>query len=415
MVGLAPPECQLNLDEQTLLLPNSVTALCAVVSPPYYGALPLKEESTDSRHRAKILCFLAAFLVLVATLYPFNPFPRNGVTRLAGKSGLKFEKSGVVISDGPLTFPENGIEAYSLELVLRPSRVSGSRTILGFYAPSRARQLLVRQYNDALLMTHDARIDRDPTRTIKFDVDHVFHAGRLVQVTLSSGSDGTVVYVDGRIAERIPSFKILREELSGQIVLGSSPNTAHTWNGELLGLAIYSQRLLPSDVLVHYKDWIDTGGKPDLEGAVARYSFSERKGSTICNDVAPGPSLEIPKIFSIPHKDFLASPVREFNFSRNYASDVLVNIVGFIPLGAVICVFLRWTNGAWRAIVKTTIICIVMSLGIEILQFYIPSRASGLTDVITNSLGAFIGASHLQMEVVRRIITRLKLGPVTPK
>lgn len=374
-----------------------------------------KGDSTDSRHRAKILCFLAVFLVLFATLYPFNLFPRNGVTWVAGANGLNFEKSGVVISEGPLVVPENGSEAYTLELLLCPSRVSGSGTILAFFSPSRAGQLLVRQYHDGLLVTHDARIDRDPSRTIKFDVDQVFHVGRLVQLTISAGSDGTIVYVDGYVAERIPTFKIHRDELTGQIVLGTSPRTAETWNGGLKGLAIYSRRILPAAVLAHYEDWNRRNGKTDFAGAVARYSFNEGTGQAIHSDVAPGPNLEIPKVFSIPHKDFLASPVQEFNPSFSYASDVLVNIMGFIPLGAVICVLLRWTNGTPRAIVKTTIIGIVMSLGIEILQFYIPRRASGLTDVITNSLGAFIGASLLRVEVVRRAMKRLNLEPETPK
>jgi hypothetical protein len=374
----------------------------------------VKGECTNSRSKTKTFCYLAIFLVLGATLYPFDPFPNNGVAWLTGARGIRFEKSGVVISDGNLVVPENSNGAYSLELLLRPAQVTGSRTILGFYVPNRSRQLLVRQFNDGLLVTHDSRIDRDPTRTIKFDVDHIFYAGALVQITLSSGSDGTTVYVDGRVAEQIPSFKIFGDELSGQIVLGTSPVTYRPWSGEMLGLAVYGKQLMHSDVLHHYRNWVGPSEGVDLAGAIAYYSFIERTGHEIRNEITSGLNLEIPEKFLVPHKEFLASPVREFNLSLWYLADILMNIFGFIPLGVIVCLYFLWTNSTWRAIVIATIICASLSLGIEILQFYIPRRDSGITDIITNSLGGLVGAMFLKASKVRRALTGLMIQTRTP-
>ena len=70
------------------------------------------------------------------------------------------------------------------------------------------RQFLVRQWRDGLLVTLDASVESDKTKTRKFDVDHIFRRGRLILVTISSGPEGTAVYLDGQPAQIFPGFKI---------------------------------------------------------------------------------------------------------------------------------------------------------------------------------------------------------------
>jgi VanZ family protein len=362
------------------------------------------------RGRARVLCATAVIAVLIATLWPFNPFPPNGVHWLQGANGLRFENAGLVVSDEALKPPETDApESYSLELLLRPASAESYYTILSIYAPTRPKQFLVRQWTDGLLVTHDAGVNRDRTRTIKFDVDHVFRPGRLVLVSISSGSKGTTVYVDGQSAETIPRFTISRSELSGEIVLGTSPVTYHPWLGELQGLAIYSKELTSAEAIRHYKEWIDPSGHPDLDGSMARFTFAEAAGGEIHNEVASGPNLEIPARFSVPHKDLLRSAVKEFSADRMYIIDVLMNIAGFIPLGLIACACFGWTRGRWQAILIATVVCSILSFVIEVLQFYIPKRGSGTTDIITNTLGAALGAMLTQTAVVRRILERIKV------
>jgi len=348
--------------------------------------------------------------VLAATLWPFNPFEPNGVYWLQGTNGLRFEKDGLVVSAVPLSPPETRApDSYSLEFLLRPASVKSSHTILAIYAPNRTQQFIVRQWTDGLLVTHNADVDRDRTRTIKFDVDHAFLPGRLVLVTISSGPNGTTVYLDGQPREMIPRFKISRSELSGEIVLGTSPATYHPWQGELCGLAIYSRDLTPAEALLHYKEWSTPSGHPDLDGAMARYSFAEMAGREVRNEVVSGPNLEIPARFSIPHKSFLRSAEKEFKADWRYTVDVLVNIAGFIPLGAIVCAYFGWTRIRWQAIFAATVACGILSFVIEVLQYYIPRRGSGTTDIITNTLGAAVGALLTRTSVVRRVLRRMRV------
>jgi glycopeptide antibiotics resistance protein len=57
--------------------------------------------------------------------------------------------------------------------------------------------------------------------------------------------------------------------------------------------------------------------------------------------------------------------------------------------------------------------CGFLSTGIEILQYYIPRRSSGMTDIVTNTVGGLIGAMLLQVGMVRRLLEQVKLLPST--
>jgi hypothetical protein len=360
--------------------------------------------------RARVLCTTAVLAVLAATLWPFDAFEPNGVHWLQGANGLRFENDGLVVSAEPLTPPEtHDSESYSLELLLRPASVGWSYTIFAVYDPTLPRQFMVRQWKDGLLVTHNADVDRDKTRTIKFDVNHVFRPGRLVLVTISSGTRGTTVYVDGQTAESVPRFKISRSEMAGEIVLGTSPVAYHPWQGELRGLAIYAKDLTPAEALRHYEQWSEPSGHPDLDGAMARYRFAEAVGRAVRNEVVSGPNLQIPATFSVPHKGMLRSAATEFRADWPYVTAAVLNIAGFIPLGLVFGAYLGWTRGRWQAICIATVACGMLSFVIEVLQYYIPRRSSGTTDIITNTLGAALGAMLTHSSVVRRVLGRMKV------
>lgn len=362
-------------------------------------------------NRTRALCVVAVIAVLTATLWPFNPFPRNGVTWLPGISGLKFQEPALVISNGPLKPVEaGGSESYSLELLLRPASTRSVHTILAFYTSTGPRQFMVRQWRDGLLVTHNAAVESDKSRTIKFDIDHAFHPGKLVLVTISSGAHGTMVYMDGQPVQSFPGFRISRSELSGEIVLGTSPVNYLPWSGQLCGLAIYSKELTPADAMLHYEQWTDPSGRtPDLSGAIARYSFVEAGGHQIHNEVGSEPDLDIPSTFSVPHKRLLQSAPSEFKADWKYVYDVLTNIAGFVPLGLIVCACFASTTGHWKAMLMTTATCGILSFVIEVLQYYIPRRGSGTTDIITNTLGAALGAMLMQTGAVRHALEEMKL------
>jgi len=357
-----------------------------------------------------ILCGFATAAILFATLWPFNPFPPNRVSWLRNTNGLDFGGPGIALGKTELR-TDDAIpgDSCSLELLLRPASNNLSTTILNFYRGPQ--EFAVRQWTDSLLVTRELITGGNKLKRVKLDVGGIFPRGKLTLLTMTFGPGGTVVYVDGRHHGTFPKFAMPRSDLSGQIVLGGSAVDNQPWPGEIRGLAVYAKELTPAEAALHYANWIDpTGTDPaDLDGAIARYAFNERSGNEIRNAVASGPNLEIPSYFQIPRKPMLKAAWKEFEASRFYAIDLLMNVAGFIPLGFIFGAYFLLGRSRGQAILYATLLGGALSFTIEVLQAYIPQRYSGTTDIITNTLGTFLGATLARPNMMRAILGKLKL------
>jgi hypothetical protein len=236
-------------------------------------------------------------------------------------------------------------------------------------------------------------------------VDHAFQRNRPIFVTLTSGTDGTAVYIDGVRARSAPHFGLSAKNVSGEIVMGTSPVWLSTWVGWVRGLAIYDRELTPGEVSGHYTIWTGNGPAETLEHeAIAFYRFNERAGSVVHNSGTAGPDLEIPASFKVPHGTFLEMPWDGESVSLN-VPDMAVNIVGFMPFGFFFCAYLVSIGGNRHAALTTIVLGALVSLAIEILQKYIPTRDSDMMDLITNTLGTAAGASLYQRKMIHSLLT----------
>ncbi|MGB2607029.1 MAG: VanZ family protein [Candidatus Sulfotelmatobacter sp.] len=367
-----------------------------------------KLHEARDKNRLGIVCIVTILAVLAATLWPFNPFPRNRVHWLKVANGIEFEGPGVVISKVPLqAAKKDPQQSCTLEILLRPASITSSSTILSFYTANNPGQFLIRQWRDSLLV-RSAIETGGQIQQRKLDVDHALQAGKIILVTIVSGPNATAVYSNGQDLQDFPRFTISPSELSGEIVIGNSPVDYDPWSGDILGLAIYSDELTPEQVFEHYEEWTGNRnlGPSRLSGATAVYSFAERAGHEIHSAIVSGPDLEIPRYFEVPHKALLSSPMKEFQANWEYVKDGLQNVAGFIPLGFVICAYLMSTRGRGRSIFLTIFAAATLSFIIEVLQAYIPRRVSGTTDIFTNTLGAALGAALARPTVVRRFLRK---------
>ena len=73
--------------------------------------------------------------------------------------------------------------------------------------------------------------------------------------------------------------------------------------------------------------------------------------------------------------------------------DVAVNVAGYVPLGFLLVLTALRTGRARYAVGLATLVGVVLSLGMESLQGYLPVRVPSNVDLGLNGLGAWIGAA----------------------
>ena len=347
-----------------------------------------------------LICIAVLCITLSLGLWPFHA-PANEVSWLGTRNGLRFGKYGTVISSGLLPIsssPDNS--EVSLEIWLQPSRIWDFSTLLTFYKPGNPLQFSLRQSQLDLLILTGAQHDQLHAGTASLYVSEFFSRKQSPAfITLTSGVKGTCVYIDGVAATVAREFPLSAEDLSGRLVLGDSAGQPDSWSGELLGLAIYHRQLTATQALHNYASWKESG-RPDLAGDernVALYLFDEHSGDVVRDKAGSGVDLSIPKTYRVMDKTFLEPFWSEFSMSRSFWSAVLKNIVGFIPFGFCFYAYLIAVLPAKRATLVTVALGTGVSVTIEILQAFLPTRDSGTTDIITNTLGSWVGVAAYKL------------------
>jgi hypothetical protein len=326
--------------------------------------------------------------MLAACLWPFHA-PGNTVSWLTHGHGIVFGRHGVLLGADSLNVPgDREAASCSLELWLRPDPAHNMGSILAVYSAENPRQFTIEQWRTGLAV-RSLHVG-DPIRTggAPSYTHDVFTPGKTVFVTITSSERGTEVYVDGSFLKVTPTFRITNRMLSGKVVAGTAAAADQAWRGQLLGLAIYSRVLTPSQVLQHYTRWTGNS-RPDIgdpDSLLALYLFEEGTGSRLHSEVPGCGDLYIPERYLVPAKPVLAPP------SLDNREDILANIAGFVPFGFALCGYLISSRRIRLAVVITITICGGLSLLIESLQTFLPTRDSSMTDVITNLLGGAIGA-----------------------
>ena len=350
-----------------------------------------------SRHKfLGVICFVLWLLILIFGLSPFNFHPTNRVTWLEGRNGIHFDRYGEAYSTVPLIPTVAATRhGYTVELWLHSSeeRYHSVSGILSIDDPTKSADFAIAQSSRDLLVRGQVLDQNNHITDRKLYIDLAFQGPQTRLVTVTSGAEGTTLYLDGISGGRYPVTLAL-SNFSGQLLLGHTSVGHQDWTGDLLGIALYERTLTASEVFEDYKTWREsrTAELTKREGIVGLYPFDERTGDVIHNRAGSAPDIIIPRQFRILHRTILsfASDLTRSNLDLR---DIFINITGFVPFGFCLCTFLRSqqiTKG--KAIVLTVIIGGITSLTIELLQVYLPSRDSSLVDVIDNIIGTMLGS-----------------------
>ena len=347
-------------------------------------------------------------VILGAGLWPFHA-PKNHVEWLKERNGLAFYGSGIALSQG--AFQRGDSDAgESISVWLEPWLHDGGRTILSFNDSIRPyTRFALRQEGNALTVRRrETAADGSPFSDV-IVIENVLHPGQPIFISVTLGERNTNVYVNGTLVKPSPTAGTAPKSLTGQLLLADSATGHSIWPGKLFGLAIYKRELTAPQVLRSYQNWTKNPGSisqgTDL---TALYRFNEGQGSLAHNEVNPATSLSIPRRYFILYPKLLATPQDEYEATWDYWHDILVNIAGFVPLGLWGIVYLSSVRPVAHPAALTVLIGFVTSLTIEVSQAFLPTRHSGMTDLITNTLGTVIGIYMVRWHMVADGIRRMK-------
>ncbi len=367
------------------------------------------------------LCLAILLIILVAALWPFNFLARNKVAWLPDQDGVHFYGQGIIVSsvvrakEHKPFFPDKSI---TLEIRLRPLQEAALPHILTLYDGKIPDIFFVGQWKSHLIIR--SRTD-NPTMRKKgktygeIGLNNALPKDQDCFLTITSGAGGTAIYVNGKLMRSFANHRMLDgiTERSVRLVLGNSPTGENYWNGNLTGLAIYTRALPADQVYMNYQAW--TEKTPSLisvdDGCLAIYPFNERKGPTVHNETNANNTLTIPERFKPIQRKILSPFWSEFKWNQSFAQDITTNILGFIPFGFFFSALLLKTTRLRRLPVYMIIAILGtgLSFAIELIQAYLPTRDSSLTDVLTNSAGTILGI------VIFQILYKVSFGNLSPK
>ena len=335
-----------------------------------------------------LLCLANLIGLLTFGLWPFHS-PRNQVRWLAERNGLKLGYHSTIRGAQALKVSDS--TSISLELWLQPEE-DDIGTIVSFYdSPNRVSFSLREEAADLVLQKRrDEVFEKTPVEKVYFD--GLFPGNEPIFLTIVSSPGRTTLYANGVLVRTLAGFSVSGRDLARRLLVGDSEGQADGWVGEFRGLAVYAEALTAIQAKTHFENWT-TSGRPDVVDGptpAALYLFDERDGPVVHSTGSTRDELFIPGQYSILDKTLLEMPWNAFRPDWDYLQDIAINVGGFIPPGIFAAAYFSLILPR-RAAFWAVVLGGLTSLTIESLQWFLPTRDSDMTDVLTNTLGTWIG------------------------
>jgi VanZ family protein len=346
-----------------------------------------------------LLILLTVAAILYFGLISKNSDQANGFQWLEGGAGIGFRRPGMAYVD---LASVHGIaaEAFTIDLAFAPSQrpADGFSLVLVIHNGHDGSQLVIGQWLSwIIVMNGDDYDHRRGVPRLSFDTS-VIDAERLL-VTLSSGANGTALFVNGDLVGEDPNLHLkipVSKRGRTRLVLGNSVAGRNSWRGELYGVALYNRQFEAPAGTHLYRRWLEDSSVADL-----RVPKPVLLLSMVSPGSAPSPSkqseevlLTVPERIPVLHPRVLRMPAVRSGSRIALLIDVILNLFGFVPLGFLLSHLLRrlTTLERWNCALMATLAGFALSLTVEVVQAWYPARDSSLLDLALNTLGMAAGA-----------------------
>jgi VanZ family protein len=279
--------------------------------------------------------------ILFAGLWPFNFFPENGCEADTKTGTLLFEKTGIAYRKLDVSACQSlfNLSFFSLTFSARPFNAPVyCATIFALYN-SDEKILAINQWKTTLIVQYNS--DR-----VVFGNVMEEHALVPVNITIT---DSMLTVTCSDITKKIfIDNSEIKNSLLQYIVFGNNASLHSSWKGVL---------------------------------SFIRFNKSNDSFNLI----------QVPRQLVPLKAEMLTPPWNDIRMERGYALDLIINLLGFVPLGFSLCLLLNYVFSIHYYKYLVILLSFLTSLSIEIAQAYLITRTSQLSDLILNSWGGVLG------------------------
>jgi VanZ family protein len=365
------------------------------------GIAPIRLKISCSREfsLASLCCFV--FIVFIAGVWPFNFWQANKVSQ-DSVNGLRLTSPATLYT---INVPDKLLELREFTILLDLSseffESNGYARILSYSLDDEHSNFMIGQWEDSLVLKLSASGKPEP---IHFETDGVLKKGEKGCIAIIFNGEKLVLYLNGEMKNEKKTGPLSFANWDGSypLVIGSESNGKFPWEGNICSIKIF--------------DWALSGGETgrlaslrnaQINGQVPLIDYSFDAGGSAIKDRGKGQSadLVIPKRFE-PYKRAFLENLSSLNEIRGNIWDSVMNLFGFIPLGFFLSGCLNRPNRSVKyAFLLAIMFGFLLSLTIEVLQAFLPTRSSSMTDLMANTLGAAVGFFVYKVIKLKGILT----------
>jgi hypothetical protein len=318
-----------------------------------------------------------------ATFTPFN-FGQPNRAEIDRSGGLVFRGYSTAY---PAVPPAKIAHCDSFTLVLRLQTAlgGGQGCIFDYAREERYVNLRAEQYGDDLIFSVGTA---GPRQRAYLALSHALKVGEPITVILFFDGQTLSGWQSrgGVQKSTLPAGSHLRWDSTATLTLASTINGKFEWYGTLWSMTFFDRILTLDDVVMN-----EPG--PDTPDPLLSYDTRSVFGRMIPDHGrAPAVDLTVPEGALVPGHDFLESPASYWH-GRAYVSDIIMNILVFIPLGFLAALVARnQITRYWPAFLVAVGAILLCTFCIEIIQHYLPTRNSSVMDIVSNTVGGATGA-----------------------
>jgi|GEM_PF-135609 len=334
-----------------------------------------------------ILTYCYIIILLFVGLWPFNFWQANKAT-LDEQNGLYLAQPGTIYTKAP---PKklSQLEEFTILLSLSSDYYdsNGYGRILTYSNDCDEMNFMIGQWEDAFVFRLNADYKEKP---VHFETEGILKKGKDTWIAIVYDKEHLLLYQDGvkKHEKKVGFLRFSTWDDTYPLAIGCEADGTYCWKGKIYRVSIFNRAFTGEDLRS-----LPLSVKEKLP--LISYNFREVSDHRIIKDQGMGvpADLTVHKYFK-PYRRMVLNMLRfdPKTFSY-YMMDIFINLIGFIPLGFLLSAYLnRKTLFVKNTLIMSFLTGFGVSIIIELLQVFLPSRNSDLIDLTANTFGSVIGA-----------------------